>query len=317
MARHIDRKLRATAAVLGLVTRKDLAAAFRRVNAATSFDIERAHKWLQGRSSPRDARLYQDWVLVLDIDQSAEWVANCELSAFLDAIATRYNVSREALDRQSTSMHAARASSESEASSSFAGAYVCYSNAWSPYFSGRVIRGALLIANAPSAAVPQITYSEALPTGRLQVSGAMSLSPRAMHMTLREPAGDAQFLFCLFPPTTPVRVLGGLMCGATLIGPDASPSVSRIIMIRLPDTSEQLHSANAYLPKGGSFARDLISLGLPVSWPQIVDERLSEFLCSHSGQGLDQPSAATYRAIVDLFDREWLGHLSEGIPSQE
>ncbi len=75
MARHIDRKLRATAAVLGLVTRKDLAAAFRRVNAATSFDIERAHKWLQGRSSPRDARLYQDWVLVLDIDQSAEWIA--------------------------------------------------------------------------------------------------------------------------------------------------------------------------------------------------------------------------------------------------
>jgi hypothetical protein len=317
MARDIDRKLRATAAVLGLVTRKDLAAAFRRVNAATTFDIERAHKWLQGRSSPRDARLYQDWVLVLGIDQSAEWVANCELSAFLDAIATRYNVSREALDRQSTSMHAARASSENEASSSFAGAYVCYSNAWSPYFSGRVIRGALLIANATSAAAPQITYSEALPTGRLQVSGAMSLSPRAIHMTLKEPAGDAQFLFCLFPPTTPVRVLGGLMCGATLIGPDTSPSVTRIIMIRLPARSEQLHSANAYLPKGGSFARDLISLGLPVSWPQIVDERLSEFLCSHSGQGLDQPSAATYRAIVDLFDREWLGHLSEGIPSQE
>jgi hypothetical protein len=138
-----------------------------------------------------------------------------------------------------------------------------------------------------------------------------------MHMTLKEPAGDAQFLFCLFPPTTPVRVLGGLMCGATLIGPDPSPSVTRIIMIRLPATSEQLHSANAYLPKGDSFAHDLISLGLPVSSPQIVDERLSEFLCSHSGQGLDQPSAATYRAIVDLFDREWLGQLSEGFPSQE
>ena len=75
MARDIDRKLRVTAAVLGLITRKDLAAAFRRVNAATTFDIERAHKWLQGRSSPRDARLYQDWVLVLGIDQSAEWIA--------------------------------------------------------------------------------------------------------------------------------------------------------------------------------------------------------------------------------------------------
>jgi len=315
MARDIDRKLRATAAVLGLVTRKDLAAAFRRVNAATPFDVERAHKWLQGRSSPRDARLYQDWVLVLGIDQSAEWVANCELSAFLDAIATRYNVSREALYRQSTSLHAARTTRANGASSSFAGVYACYSNAWSPYFNGRVIRGALLIANATSAAVPQITYSEALPTGQLQVSGAMSLSPRAMHMTLQEPAGDAQFLFCLFPPTTPVRVLGGLMCGATLLGPDPSPSVTRIIMIRLPGPSEQLHSAHAYLPKGSSLAHDLISLGLPVSSPQIVDERLSEFLCSHSGQGLDQPSAATYRAIVELFDREWLSQLNEDFAS--
>src|SRR5918997_6394549 len=100
MARDIDRKLRVTAAVLGLITRKDLAAAFRRVNAATTFDIERAHKWLQGRSSPRDARLYQDWVLVLGIAQSAEWIANCEFDAFLDVVARRYNVDREALSSQ-------------------------------------------------------------------------------------------------------------------------------------------------------------------------------------------------------------------------
>ena len=100
MARDIDRKLRATAAALGLITRKDLAAAFRRVNAATPFDIERAHKWLQGRSSPRDARLYQDWVLVLDVDQSAEWIANCEFDAFLEVVARRYDVDREALSRQ-------------------------------------------------------------------------------------------------------------------------------------------------------------------------------------------------------------------------
>jgi hypothetical protein len=293
-----------------LSTRKDLAAAFRRVNAATPFDIERAHKWLQGRSSPRDARLYQDWVLVLGIDQSAEWIANSEFDAFMDAVAMRHNADREALARQVIATHSARSSDANDVYSNLAGTYVCYSNAWSPYFSNRVIRGALLIANATSAAVPQITYSEALPTGQLQVSGAMSLSRRAVHMTLKEPTGDAQFLFCLFPPTTPVRVLGGLMCGATLIGPDSSPSVTRIIMIRLPTTSDHLHSANAYLPKGGSFAQDLASLGLPVSSPQLVDERLSEFLCSGDGKGLDQPSMSTYRAIVELFDREWLSHFS-------
>jgi hypothetical protein len=51
------------------------------------------------------------------------------------------------------------------------------------------------------------------------------------------------------------------------------------------------------------------------SLPEIVDERLSEFLSSHSGQGLDQPSAATYRAIVDLFDREWLSQLNNDFSS--
>lgn len=317
MARDIDRKLRTTAAVLGLSTRKDLAAAFRRVNAATPFDIERAHKWLQGRSSPRDVRLYQDWVRVLDLDQSAEWIANCEFDAFLDVVARRYDVDREALYRQSRSKHAARFSTANDSHSNLAGTYVCYSNAWSPYFRGQIIRGELLIADAESAAGPLVTYSEFLPTGRLQVSGPVRLSNRAMHMSLKEPTGDAQFLFCLFPPTAPVRVLGGLMCGATLIGPDSSPSVTRIVMIRLPEKNEHLQSANAYLAKASSFAQDLASLGLPVSSPQMVDKRLSELLCSGDGHGLDQPSATTYRAIVELFDREWLNHLNGDLNTKE
>jgi hypothetical protein len=317
MARDIDRKLRATTIALGLITRKDLAAAFRRVNAATTFDIERAHKWLQGRSSPRDVRLYQDWVRVLDLDQSAEWIANCEFEAFLDVIAKRHDVDRETLRLQSMSMHAVRFSNANETHSNLTGTYVCYSNAWSPYFRGQIIRGELLIADAESAAGPQVTYSESLPTGRLQVSGPVRLGRRAMHMSLKEPTGDAQFMFCLFPPTAPVRVLGGLMCGATLIGPDSSPSMTRIVMIRLPEKSEHWQSANAYLAKASSFAQDLASLGLPVSSPQMIDERLSEFLCSGDGHGLDQPSTASYRAIVELFDREWLSRLNEDLNAKE
>ena len=46
MAQDIDRKLRLTAALLGTAARKDLAAAFRRVNPNTAFDIGRADKWL-------------------------------------------------------------------------------------------------------------------------------------------------------------------------------------------------------------------------------------------------------------------------------
>ncbi len=312
MARDVDRKLRVTAAVLGLITRKDLAAAFRRVNAATTFDIERAHKWLQGRSSPRDARLYQDWVLVLDIDQSAEWIATSEFDAFLDVVAARHNADRETLIRQAIPTQSGRSSDANGVHSGLAGTYVCYSNAWSPYFRGQIVRGALSIAEVMSASPQHCTYSEILPTGRLQAHGTLTPGNRAMHMSLKEPAGDAQFLFCLFPPTVPVRVLGGLMCGTTIIGSEPSPSVTRIIMIRVPAAAELLHSTSAYLPKEGSFAQDLVSLGLPVSSPRI-DEKLREFLCFGDGQGLDQPSATLYRAIVELFDREWLGHLNEAL----
>jgi hypothetical protein len=312
MARDIHHKLRATATVLGLITRKDLAAAFRRVNAATTFDVERAHKWLQGRSHPRDARLYQDWALVLDIDKSAEWIANSEFNAFLDVIAKRHNFDRETLTPYGKSMHLGRSSGANEGHSNLAGTYVCYSHAWSPYFRGHMIRGALSIVDGASAAAHHVTYTEALPTGLLHVNGTFNLGNRAAHMILKGPSGDAQFLFCLFPPTMPVRVLGGLMSGATLIGSEPSPSVTRIIMIRLPAPSEFLHSAHAYLPKGGSIAQDLATLGLPVSSPQRVEEQLSRFLCCGEGQGLDQPSASSYRAIVELFDREWLSHLNDG-----
>jgi hypothetical protein len=57
VATDIGRKLCLTAALVGAVTRKDLAAAFRRVDPATPFDLERAHKWLQGRSRPRERRV--------------------------------------------------------------------------------------------------------------------------------------------------------------------------------------------------------------------------------------------------------------------
>jgi hypothetical protein len=60
LARDIDRKLRLTAALLGAATRKDLAAAFRKISPATPFDVNRAHKWMQGRAQPRELQLYAD-----------------------------------------------------------------------------------------------------------------------------------------------------------------------------------------------------------------------------------------------------------------
>jgi hypothetical protein len=308
MARDIDKKLRLTAALLGAVTCKDLAATFRRANTSTSFDVDRAYKWLQGRARPRELQVYEDWAKVLELGRSGDWIAECDTEAFLDEICAHHHRDREALRRRANASIVF--ASEQEPDLAVTGAFACYSHAWSPYFRGRLIRGELSIAIASNPRRLVATYAEALPTGRLQLEGSVTIGKRLMRLDVRERAGDAQFFFCLFPPTPPVSILGGLMCGATIIGPDAQPSVSRVAIVRVPAASARfLREAEAYLPTRGSVSHDLAALGLPIADLAAVDQRLGEFLAG-GGSGLDQIPLATYGALVELFDPNWLTHLA-------
>lgn len=100
IATDIDRKLCITAAGIGALTRKDPAAAFRRVNPRTSFDLERAHKWPQGRARPRDQGLYDDWALVLDIGRPGGWIADCALEDLVALLCARKTLDSETLLRR-------------------------------------------------------------------------------------------------------------------------------------------------------------------------------------------------------------------------
>jgi hypothetical protein len=304
VARDIDRKLRVTAALLGAVTAKDLAAAFRRANPATSFDVERAHKWIQGRARPREARLYEDWAKVLDLDHPGAWIADCELDEFIEVLCLRHNCDRDMLERRLESSQRSAAGQRQERNQSLAGTYACYSHAWSPYFRGQLIRGEFSIAQQPGSRLVA-RYAERLPTSRLHLEGPMAVTGRAMHLDLRESDGDAHMLFCLFSPTPPASVLAGLMCGATIIDPDAQPSVTRMVMVRLPAPSMRLRSADAYLPPQASVAADLASLGLRIPDLAAIDHGIGRFLTGNPGGGLDQVDTASYRALVDLFNPIW------------
>ncbi len=309
MARDIDKKLRLTAALLGAVTCKDLAATFRQVNKSTSFDVDRAYKWLQGRARPRERQVYEDWVKVLDVRRSGDWVAECDIDSFLDEVAERHQRDRQDL-RQRAEASIVTASDQEQSDPAVAGLFACYSHAWSPYFSGRLIRGGLSIAMASSPRRLVANYTERLPTGRIQLEGPVVIGKRLMTTEVRERGSDSVLYLALFPPSSPVSILGGLLSGATLIGRDPQPSVSRIAVVRLPETSAPaLRESEAYLPAQASVADDLARLGLAVTDPATVDRRLAEFL-DGGGQGLDQISLSTYGALVELFDRTWLAHLA-------
>lgn len=312
MAREIDRKLRLTAALLGAVTRKDLAAAFRRVNAATPFDVERANKWLQGRAQPREQQVYEDWARLLDVGRGGQWVADCDSETFLAEICARHQRDPEALRGRGEA--ASPLAGRPERSLPLAGTYACYSHAWSPYFRSRLIRGALSITDMPASDGPTATYAEALPTGHLELTGAVTISPRAVNIDVRESPDGSQFLFCLFPPTPPVSVLAGFMCGTTVIGPDVQPSVTRIAMVRLPAAHPRLREADCYLEPQASIAEDLAALGLPVMQPAVVDRHIGAFLTDGHGGGLDQIAASAHRALVALLDLVWLAELRPGQP---
>ena len=308
MARDIDRKLRLTAVLLGTVARKDLAAAFRRVNANTSFDIGRADKWLQGRAQPRERQVYEDWAKVLELDRPGQWIADCDVDVFLDEICARHGRDRKTLLRD-IEVFGSRVNGQGPALS-LAGTFVCYSHAWSPYFRGRLIRGELTVAASSAPNRLQATYTEVLPTGLLELKGVINIGKRATQGGVGEDtSGVPTLTFCLFPASPPASVLGGLMFGTTLIGPDAQPSVTRIAMVRLPAATPRLRSAAAYLPAQASIAEDLAELGLPVQDSAAVDRHLSEFLAVGVG-GFDQVSMLAYRALADLFDRIWLAGMA-------
>jgi hypothetical protein len=311
MPRHIAEKLRLTSAVLGTAARKDLAAAFRRANPETSFDLGRADKWLQGRSHPRQVGVYDDWSKVLDLDRPGAWIAECDLPAFVDHICARHGIDRKELERRVEPRTAVSSSGRADQLSGAmpAGSYACYSNALSPYYRGQLIRGTLSIQLEPRSHGLMASYSEMLPTGRFLAKGPIAHTKRGLYGHLQEAGGDAQFFFCLFPPSPPGSVLAGYMCAATIIGPDPQPSVTRILIVRLLNPDGPPGDWGGYLPSEGSIVEDLSRLGFRLNDGadvQSLDRQIWQFLGDAGSDGASQIPTAEFRAILGLFDRHWL-----------
>lgn len=308
MALNIAQKLRLTSVVLGTASRKDLAAAFRAVNPKTAFDVGRADKWLQGRAQPREQSVYDDWAKVLRLEQPGAWIAESDLPSFAAAIAARHGIDAAELERRAHAQSAASPGHDDKGIGlALAGTYAWYSRAWSPYYRGQLIRGRLAIEAGPGAHAFTAIYRETFPTGQLQLSGPVTPAKRSLYLHLKEVGGEAQSFLCLFPHTQPVSVLGGYMVGTAIFAPEAQPSLTRILLVRLRD-APAAEQWGGPLPPGISIAADLASLGIVMEHPEAVDRQLGQFLSADSEGGVNQIPPSEYRAILDVFDRHWLQH---------
>ena len=167
LARDFAMKLRLAAVVLGCTTRKELAAAFRGVNPATTFDVERADKWLSGKALPRGADVYRDWSKLLALDRPLEWLASCSVDELLAVLAQpAWRRARTCCWNVPVTFRTARAGTPAprppDGGASFVeGAYACYSYAFSPYFPGWLIRSSMIIG--PGHGVGSVAYSHNMP----------------------------------------------------------------------------------------------------------------------------------------------------------
>jgi hypothetical protein len=300
----ISRKLCLTAAWLRVDSRKELAAAFRRINSATGFDLQRAHKWLQGRAHPRGGQIYEDWAALLQLGESPEWLAECSAEAFLERLCARHGGDPARLRSRADSFAGVSTLGYLSRDRDLVGTYACYSPAWSAYHRGHVVRSTLTITPATGASKLQASYVENLPMGMLQLSGPLVRGERVVSIHLGTPHTSAQLFLWLFAPAPPTAVLGGLVSGTTLMSAEPQISVCRMIIIRIPGNGWP-DAPPAYMAKGTSVAEDLARSGLKIDAPEAVDRAVEAFLDGGSSN-FDQITGAALRDVADLCAPYWL-----------
>ncbi|MCW8085272.1 hypothetical protein [Sabulicella glaciei] len=328
-AKDVAAKLRLTTAALGISGQKELCAAFRRVNPDTDFDLDRSYKWMQARSQPRSAQVYDDWAAVCGLRRPGAWVAASSLGEFAAALGARHGLDpavlrrRAGLEDDAAPTASQRAAAGTRDEHYLIGAYACFSHAQSPYYCDRIVRGALALGVAPQAAdgeaAPGLVaqFSQALPSGLARISGpAFRGAGRALTLSLHEDssAGASPVCFSLVLPAPPGSLIAGIMSGFTMIDPAGQPPyATRVAMVRVPAPIATVAATGGYMdPAPLSLARELATLGLVIADPAGFEALLTRFL-SAAGEG--RPGTARVpmdeqAALAAACDRAWFDTLA-------
>ncbi len=298
-----------TALALGCASRKHLVGLFHAANPATDCSLERLHKWLQGRALPRSATVTEDLAAVLGSERDGTWMAGCTLEDFAAELERLFGRPAGELlaappfagRGSATAAPAAAAVPQVSGNRYLCGRYACYSLAWSPYATGKLVRGALALEPGRGKAI-DATYSETVFNRAIVLTGSALLAERTLNLHLLEPGGELPLFFNLFLPRPPAAVLCGVLSGVTFLGGDPEPSSCRIAAVRLPaEPALKTGVRSGYLdPDPRLLADDLTALGLPLREPGHAGGRLLEFLIADGRP--NQVTAAQQAELAALLD---------------
>lgn len=230
-AQDFSRKLTLAAETLGCGTMKELLARLLAANPATGFDLQRAYKWLQGRSTPRDPGVYQDLADVLGLAQGGEFVRTASFEAFAAAVR---GVGAAAVDLAGGS-----------ALRHLDGRYCLYMPTFSRFPVPRILRCTTTIETGSDGATV-LRVGVPRPGFLLWFRGRLEYAERAVVSLLRGEDHSIPMMFMFADPPPPVRVIAGLSVSTAAFIADIEPHCCRMLMIRTPPE-------NAGLPADGNF----------------------------------------------------------------
>jgi hypothetical protein len=292
-------KLRLTAAALGCTSRKVFCARFRAVNPRTQCEVERLHKWMQGRALPRGTDFYDDWRAVVGSQRPTTWFETSTVEAFAVELSFLTGVSVEELRGRESRQ--TRGPEETPAvfgaQRAIYGAFACYSHSFSPLFRGKLMRGALRISPGHGA-TDRAVYTEALINGTYRMAGDVILSGGMMHILLKDGTTDLPLFLCLIVPGPPASVMCGILAGPTLTSNAPAPAATRFAAVRIPDNTD-LDEGNGYLDAdSGNVLDNLAATGLSLPMRDRVGEQIMGFL----GSGPNHVALADQLLLCDLLD---------------
>lgn len=277
MRRVVDlaKKLEVTSLVLGCLTRKELCAAFARINPNTVMTLQNSYNWQSGRAAPRSFSLFEDWAAVLRLDQGPHFVMSSSLKEFVQALdgkvvlpdgllQTLGEASAPPATPASGATPAEPAPARTETGGAWQsralleGSFLALSLAWSPAQRGRLLAGALSLEVESTRRLSAIYLENVL--GRvITFAGEGAEDGQTAQLRLQCEANATSFLMALHLPLVPGNLGGGIFAGHAVYDPDSEPTAGAILLLRNHDLSdEELASATGYRDLGEAALADYL-----------------------------------------------------------
>ena len=282
----IARKLELTSIALGCLTRKELCAAFERVNPNTVMTLQNSYNWQSGRSSPRNFGLFEDWAAALGLAEGPHFIMTSSLEEFVRVLGERFSLPGQLLESFGQPPLATTVPApDNEVGAAWRngallrGSFMALSRSWSPTQRGRLLCGSIAFDVQPGGGLTA-DYRENVLGRLIGFTGGGTEDGRTGQVTLKCDVNGASFFMAFHLPSVPGNLAGGVFAGNALYDPNSEPTASAILLLR-----------NHRLPRA--------ELDKAADYRDLDEASLAELLAM-LGYGRD-PAMAAERALCELL----------------